>query len=87
MKEDFNLATAKSTRRALKALGVRTFIPQTVAINAMIKTELYLVDFLQIIKDYVIQKNNEKFYGRTSKTTFKPLYQLRSFSERYKILI
>lgn len=66
MKEDFDLATAKNTRRALKALGVRTFIPHTVVINAMIKTELYLVDFLQIIKDYVIQKNNEKFYDRTS---------------------
>ncbi|KAE9523788.1 hypothetical protein AGLY_015848 [Aphis glycines] len=68
MKEDFDLATAKNTRRALKALGVRTFIPHTVAINAMIKTELYLVDFLQIIKDYVIQKNNEKFYDRSTNT-------------------
>lgn len=66
MKEDFESATTKNTRRALKALGVRTFIPHTVAINAMIKTELYLIDFLQIIKDYVIQKNNEKFYNRTS---------------------
>lgn len=66
MKEDFDSATTKNTRRALKALGVRTFISHTVAINAMIKTELYLVDFLQIIKDYVIQKNNEKFYDRTS---------------------
>jgi hypothetical protein len=66
MKEDFDLATAKSTRRALKALGVRTFIPHTVAMDALLKTELYLVDFLQIIKDYVIQKNNEKFCNRTS---------------------
>ena len=66
MKEDFDLATSKSTRRALKALGVRTFIPHHVAVDALVKTELYIIDFLQIIKDYVIQKNNEKNGHQTS---------------------
>lgn len=66
MKEDFDLDTSKSTRRALKALGVRTFIPHTVAVDALVKTELYVIDFLQIIKDYVIQKNNEKICDQTS---------------------
>ena len=65
MKEDFDLATSKSTRRALKALGVRTFIPHSVAIDALLKSEFYVIDFLQIIKDYVIQKNNEKSCNRT----------------------
>ncbi|XP_060846424.1 uncharacterized protein LOC132926100 [Rhopalosiphum padi] len=76
MKEDFDLATAKSTRRALKALGVCTFIPHTVAMDALLKTELYLVDFLQIIKDYVIQKNNEKFCNRTISAEKKKDYLL-----------
>ncbi|XP_008186844.1 uncharacterized protein LOC100570313 isoform X2 [Acyrthosiphon pisum] len=74
MKEDFDLATSKSTRRALKALGVRTFIPHTVAVDALVKTELYVVDFLQIIKDYVIQKNNEKMSDQTISGNIKKDY-------------
>lgn len=66
MKEDFDLTTTKNTRRALKALGVRTFIPHTVVQDALLKTELYVVDFLQRIKDYVFQKNYEKFCDQTS---------------------
>lgn len=66
MKEDFDLATTKSTRRALKALGVSTFIPHAVVQDAFLKAELYVIDFLQTIKDYVIQKNKDKIGDHTS---------------------
>lgn len=58
LKDDHDLGTATSSRRALKSLGVSMFIPKSVAMDALVTSRLYPVKFLTAIKDYVIQKTD-----------------------------
>jgi len=50
-------------RRALKELGIQTKIPHKVAKNAILYCELYSIDFLQKIKEYLSNKINPKKSG------------------------
>ncbi|VVC25842.1 Domain of unknown function DUF4771 [Cinara cedri] len=63
MKDDMDLGTTKSTRRALKNLGVRMFIPHVLAMKALYDSRLYPVPFLTTIKNYVMHKSGQTCAG------------------------
>lgn len=64
IENDFDNNDTKRVRRALKELGIQTKIPHNVAKNAILYCELYSIDFLQKIKEYISTKINH-----TSKKT------------------
>jgi len=68
MREDYDSGTIKNTRRTLKALGVPSFIPHVVIMDALIDSQLYPIPFLTAIKNYVIQKNVKAEYQTTIAT-------------------
>lgn len=63
MRDDYDMCTLKHSKHAIKALGVRTFIPDTVATNAMVVSELDPIFYLLEIKNYVMKTNNRGQIG------------------------
>jgi len=57
MREDHDMGSTKSTKHTLKSLGVKSFIPETVALSALVTSQLSPVQYLTHIKNYILQKN------------------------------
>lgn len=60
MKDDYNLNMSKNTRRALRSLGVATYIPHDVAMEALYSSELHTVIYLTEIKNYLTQNGKTR---------------------------
>lgn len=58
IKEDLDMAMCKNTIQALKNLGVHSYIPKTVAMDALVASKLYPVPYLISIKDYIVKKDD-----------------------------
>lgn len=59
LKDDYNLKTTKNSRRMLRNLGVSTYIPHAVAMEALCGSELHPVKYLTAIKNYITQKEEK----------------------------
>lgn len=74
MQVDMDLGSTKHTRRVLKNLGVRMFVPHATVTEALYGSKLYPVPFLTIIKDYVMSRygQNDDESGAADNNNFTP---------------